>query len=260
MNVRRGPRPSQKSSTSSTTSSWFAAALLPLALAACGRVPGQFEILNDQVPSMSGGCTIPVEPTVYQGKGTLDVSIVRGDFDTAYLFFPLIENNLSGTGQANDPNQIQLTGFDVDISQIGETTTAAAQVLAGVDPGLLHFRVPWSGGVSSNGGHVSASVASVPTALALQLASAGGLSAGPDLTLNLRVQALGTTNSGRSLTSDPFNFPVEVCNGCLVANVAPCPFAAAPANPGNTCNPAQDDYVDCCTDNGTLICPAVAKL
>ena len=58
-------------------------------LAACGRVPGQFEILNDQVPQISGNsCTIPVNPTVYQGEGTLDISIVRGDFQSAYFVFP----------------------------------------------------------------------------------------------------------------------------------------------------------------------------
>ncbi len=28
------------------------------------------------------------------------------------------------------------------------------------------------------------------------------------------------------MQSDPFDFPLHVCNGCLVANVAPCPFAA----------------------------------
>ncbi|MFL5307901.1 MAG: hypothetical protein ACJ8F1_21970, partial [Polyangia bacterium] len=199
-------------------------------------------------------CTIPVAETVYQGTGTLDVSIVRSNFATAYLFFPLIENNLPGAGAANDPNQIHVTAFDVDITTIGSTTPGAQQVMASVDPALLHFQVPWSGGVSSSGGHISAAVEAVPVDLALQLASAGGLSSGPGLRLNLKIQARGTTNSGRSLVSDPFNFPVEVCNGCLVGNVAPCPYK--PANTGNACNPAQDDVVDCCTLNGNLICPA----
>jgi hypothetical protein len=225
-----------------------------VALAACGRVPGQFEILNDQVPTPGMSCLIPVAETVYQGVGTLDVSIVRSDFGGAYFFFPLIENNLPGTGMANDPNQIQVTGFDVDISTIGSTTPGAAQVLAGADPSLLHFQVPWSGGVSSSGGHISAAVEAVPVDLALRLASAGSLGTGRSLTLNLKIQARGTTNSGRSLVSDPFNFPVQVCNGCLVGTVAPCPYK--PTNLGNLCNPAQDQVVDCCTSNGNLICPA----
>ncbi len=223
-------------SWSSLKFSVCAPALLAFAFAGCGRVPGQFEILNDQVPSSSGSCTIPVTPAVYQGVGMLDVGIVRGDFPTAYLFFPLIENNLSGGGLASDPNQIQLTGFDVDIGTIGPTTAAAAQVLASADPALLHFQVPWSGGVSSGGGQLSAAVNAVPVALAMQLASSGGLDTSPALTLNLKIQARGTTNSGRSLVSDPFNFPVQVCNGCLIANVAPCPYrpvnARQPVQPG----------------------------
>lgn len=227
---------------------------LSLTLAGCGRVPGQFEILNNQVPDTTGGCSIPVNPTVYQGEGTLDVSIVNSTFESAFLVFPLIENNLPGTGLPNDPNQIQLSGFDVDISAIGRTTPAAAQVMASVDPSLLHFRIPWSGGVSSNGGKISAVVEAVPVDLALQLAGAGGLGVAGGLDLNVKIQALGTTNSGRSLTSDPFNYPVDVCNGCFVGNVAPCPYK--PANPGNPCNPAQDYTVDCCTSNGQLICPA----
>ncbi|MES1208063.1 MAG: hypothetical protein ABUS79_19185 [Pseudomonadota bacterium] len=234
--------------------SLFAAAAALLTATGCGRVPGQFEILNDQVPTAGGSCTIPVAETVYMGTGTLDVSIVRSDFSTAYLFFPLIENNLPGSGAANDPNQIHISAFDVDIGMIGTATPGAQQVMNSADPALLHFQVPWSGGVSSNGGHISAAVAALPVDLALQLASAGGLSSGPGLRLNLKIQARGTTNSGRSLVSAPFDFPVEVCDGCLVGNVAPCPYH--PAHTGNACNPAQDDLVDCCTMNGNLICPA----
>jgi len=81
--------------------------------------------------------------------------------------------------------------------------------------------------------------------------------AAPSLTLNLRVQALGTTNTGTSMTSDPFNYPLDVCDGCLAASVGPCPLPAAPVNTGNACNPAQDEAVDCCTDNGVLVCPAI---
>lgn len=236
------------------------AALLPLALAACGRVPGQFEILNNQVPPTSGACLIPVAPMVYRGEGTLDVSIVQPGFGTAYELFPLIENNLpAAANNGKDPNQIQLTGFDVDISVLGTTTAAAAQVMQSASTSLLHYRVPWSGGISSGGGQLSAAVSVVPVDLAEALATNGGLSASPSLTLNVRVQALGTTVNGTSMTSDPFNYPLQVCSGCLVGNVGPCPFKNAPANAGNTCNPAQDDVVDCCTDNGALICPATVS-
>jgi hypothetical protein len=241
----------------------------PLALAAilcpalafafgCGRVPGQFEILNDQIPT-PGTCTVPVDPTAYQGQGLLDVSIVRSEFQTAYFFFPLIENNLPRPTGDLDSNQIQITGFDVDIATVGAVSDSAAAVFASSTASpYLHYQTTWSGGVSSGGGQISAMVKAFPVPLAQQLLAAGNLDASPSLTVNLKIQALGSTNTGRSMQSDPFNFPVSICAGCLAANLGPCPLAATPANAGNACNAAQDQAVDCCTLNGALICPAVA--
>ena len=236
----------------------LAAVVLPIALAACGRVPGQFEILNDQVPVTSnGGCSIPVDPTVYQGEGTLDLSIVRGDFLSAYFVFPLIENNLpaSPSNTSIDPNEIQLSGFQIDIAPIGAPPPSSIQSVFTNAGTLVHYQIPWSGGIKSGGGQLSASVAAFPVELAQALLAAGGIGADPSVTVDLTIEALGTTNSGSHMQSDPFHFPVSLCSGCLVANVAPCPYAAAPTNLGNSCNPAQDMPVDCCTDNGSLICP-----
>jgi hypothetical protein len=237
----------------------LAAVTFSLGFAACGRTPGQFEILNDQVPSSAGGgCSVPLNPTVYQGVGTLDLSVVRSDFGSAYFVFPLIENNLpSSSGSTLDPNEIQLSGFQVDIKWIDAPPAPSIQKVFSDNAGgaLMHYQIPWSGGISSGGGQLSASVAAFPVGLAQALVAAGGIGTDPSLTVELQIQALGTTNAGSSMQSDPFKFPVQVCSGCLVQHVAPCPFTAAPANPGNSCNPAQDLPVDCCTDNGALICP-----
>ncbi|HMC94373.1 MAG TPA: hypothetical protein VKO16_06330, partial [Polyangia bacterium] len=219
----------------------------------------QFEILNDQIPPTGGACTIPIAPTLYAGEGILDLSIVRSDFTSAYLFFPLIENNLPASTGSIDSNEIQLTGFDLDISALNAVPDSIAAVFASPDAAsLLHYRMPWSGGIASGGGRLSAIVEAFPVALAQMLLASGGVGVAPSLVIDLKITALGTTNTGSSMQSDPFEFPVKVCSGCLVANaanVAPCPYTAAPANAGNSCNPAQDDPVDCCTDKGTLICP-----
>jgi hypothetical protein len=235
---------------------------LPLALAACGRVPGQFEILNNQIPALSStGCMVPVNPTQYLGEGLLDLSIVQPNFESAYLFFPLIENNLpkGSSNNAIDPNEIQLNGFLIDIKPLNPlpaSQQAIADVFANAGAlGYTHYQIPWSGGVSSGGGHLSAIVEAFPTPLAQQLAAVAGFGAQSTLTVDLQIQAQGTTNIGAQMTSDPFHFPLEVCSGCLVANVMPCPYGATPRNPGNPCNPAQDVAVDCCTESGQLICP-----
>jgi hypothetical protein len=88
----------------------------------------------------------------------------------------------------------------------------------------------------------------------------GNFGVEPSLTVELQIAVLGTTNSGQHMTSDPFRFPVQLCSGCLVANVAPCPYTFIPLNPGNSCNPAQDVPIDCCTNNGELICPPTVAL
>ena len=144
----------------------------------------------------------------------------------------------------------------IDIGTIGLVPggiQSALTALAGSD--LLHYQIPWSGGISSGGGQLSAFVNAFPVALAQQLLQTGALTLEPSLTVKLTIQALGTTNNGSKMTSDPFSYPVSVCAGCLVENVASCPLATAPANRGNPCNPAQDDPIDCCLDSGTLICP-----
>ncbi|HSY40121.1 MAG TPA: hypothetical protein VLA79_11355, partial [Polyangia bacterium] len=197
-----------------------------LGFAACGRTPGQFEILNDQVPMSSAvGCSVPVNPSIYQGEGTLDLSIVQPGFGSAYFFYPLIENNLPSSSSGSlDPNEIQLSGFQIDITWIDNPPPESIQKVFADNAGgaLLHHQIPWSGGVGSGGGQLSASVAAFPIGLAQQLVAAGGIGAEPSLTVQLQIQALGTTNSGTSMQSDPFKFPVQVCSGCLVASVAPC--------------------------------------
>jgi hypothetical protein len=230
-------------------------------LAACGRVPGQFEIINDQVPVAGAtGCMVPVNPILYQGVGRLDLELVQSDAQSAYLLFPLLENNLPRPQNSGvDSNQIQMNGFNIDITSLAGTTPETASVLDGSP--MAHFRTTWSGAIGSGGAQLNAIVDAFPVALAGQLFNQGNVAPGPTATLNLRVQALGTTTGGTDIQSDPFDFPLEICVGCLIGNVQSCPFTGTPANPGNPCNSAQDDPVDCCTDAaGALICPpAVAS-
>jgi hypothetical protein len=237
----------------------LAALAFPLALAACGRVPGQFEILNNAVPMSSDqGCTIPVNPTVYQGSGMLDLSAVSANFGSAYFVFPLIENNLPASSSAGsiDPNQIQLSGFQIDITPIGSAPPPSVQGVFDGNRALMHYQIPWSGGVSSGGGRITAIAGAFPVALAQQLSTAGGVGSDPSLTVDLTISALGTTNNGTHMTSDPFHYPLQICSSCLAENLGPCPLGAAVTDKGNACNPAQDVAVGCCTQNGALVCPA----
>jgi len=234
---------------------------LACGLAACGRVPGQFEIVNNQVPT--GNCLIPTNDTIYQGQGTLDAKLVRSGSESAYFVFPLIKNNLPGaSGGDVDSNKIVLTSFAVDISVLtGPPSVTSLVDMLNADPSLsalLHYKTPWSGSVASGGGEISAFVAAFPVELASRMLGTQGLSIRPSTFVNLRIRSFGRTTT-RDIESDPFDYPVAVCDGCLIANTQACPVMTATQNTGNPCNIAQDSPVDCCTAGNELICPPVVS-
>jgi hypothetical protein len=239
-----------------------------LAAVACGRVPGQFEILQNQVPQ--NGCVIDTSETLYRGDGTMDISLIQPGSESGYVAFPLIKNNLAGAaGGGPDTNAIDIHSFAVDLSA-SKYGALPANVQAlfnnleasghgSADYALLHYSVPWSAHVGSAGGVVATAVGAFPLELAARVAATGDVGVSrTSMIVNARIRAFGSTST-QDLESDPLDFPIYVCAGCLVANVAACPYSVAPANTGNPCNVSQDDFVDCCTSNGSLICPPLVS-
>jgi hypothetical protein len=229
-----------------------------LAWAGCDLPPHQFFIVQDQVPAE--GCVIGTETTLYRGQGVLDVRLVASGASEAYAVFPLVRNDLPApaAGEAST-NSIELQGFDVDIVPIGTlpaATDALLKSLAGDD--LIHFRTPWSGVLEPGGGLRAGRVAAIHAELARRIRDTGDLRAkGSFLQLGAHIRVAG--NRSGSVESDPFLFPIRVCDGCLIGRLESCPFATAPANPGNACNVAQDDVVDCCLTGDALTCPGSVK-
>ena len=252
LRARRGFLPARSLAVSSL--------LLACGLAACGRVPGQFEIVNNQVPTES--CQIPTSETIYQGQGRLDVRLVRSGAESAFYVFPLMRNNLASSGDGPDPNRITLSSFAVDISVLTAPPATTALIASlesdSATSPLLHYKTPWSGSVSSGGGVISAWVAAFPVELASRILATHELGAGPSVYMNLKIRAFGHTLT-QDIESDPLDYPVAVCDGCLIARTQACPFTQAPLYTGNPCNVAQDAFVDCCTAGNDLICPPVVS-
>jgi hypothetical protein len=242
--------------------------LLAGGLAACGRVPGQFEILQNQTPE--AGCMIPATlGAVYTGQGFLDLSLVSSGSLGAYFLFPLVENNLPGAAAGGpDPNEIDVHSFAVDIgtnkqSYLPPMVQSLFDTLNrdsnSPDYALLHYSTPWAVTIKSGGGLAATVVNTFPVQLAQRVLATGDVGiAASSMVVNARVRVFGSTNSS-DVESDPFDFPINVCNGCLVASVLPCPVLNAPLNRGNECNIAQDRIVDCCSLNGSLVCPAIVS-
>jgi hypothetical protein len=235
-------------------------ALAPvLALAVgCGRVPGQLVFLHNQTPDP--GCAISASEThPYQGTGLVDASLVRSSATSGLWVFPLLKNNLPGSSAGGpDPNQIFITSFAVDITMLTGPDPLRALLNGleadGATRALLHYKTPWSGTIKSGGGTLATAVASMPTDLAARLDAQMEVTETPSLWLQVQIRAFGSTTN-QEFESDPFNYPVAVCSGCLVANLQPCPYRTAPENPGHPCNIAQDAPVDCCLSGNDLVCP-----
>ncbi len=235
-----------------------------LSISGCGTPPGQFVIVQNQVPSEI--CEIPAElSSVYRGDGVMDVRLVNDFAEFGYVVFPLMQNNYPAPtgGDSGDPNRIKLSGFSVDISLPENAPADAVRSLfdalqvsspEGGPDQMIQYSIPWSGSVASGGGNTAGAVNAFPGALAREIRKTGVLKTVPYVWTYSTIRARGD-NLASSVESDPFRFPIRVCDGCLINRLEVCPVAH-PVATGNPCNIAQDGMVDCCTSGTGLVCPS----
>jgi hypothetical protein len=244
---------------------WVWAAVCGSALiAGCGD-ESRFYIVQNQVPlAANGSCSIPAgRGQQYAGDGVLDVALVSPTAVSAYDMYPLLQNDLPRSGAGGvEANRLFVKGFRVRLELDAAAPAPARQVfdaLAADETARrnLAFEEPWSGTVDPGGGVIATGVHAFPGELARRLAAAKVFEAAPTVRVFATVQALGAREQG-DLTTPEFRFPINVCAGCLVSQLGPCPVAARTHN-GNACNLAQDDAVDCCTSDAGMICPAPVK-
>jgi hypothetical protein len=231
------------------------AALAGLLGACSNDSGGRFFIVQNQVPQ--AGCVINTNRTIYEGEGTLDLSLVGND-TFAYLLFPLIQNDFPAVGMAGapEPNRMFVRAFRVVVEPgagaPGKVNDLFAH-LGDTSPALLEFQEPWAATIEPGGGLLAAGVGAIPGELARQLLNTHVLDTIPRVPLTIRLRAVGKRQDGE-LESDEFVYPLKACDGCLANVVGTCPHASV--NLGNPCNPAQDAPVDCCQAGAELVCPA----
>ena len=160
----------------------------------------------------------------------------------------------SSSNGALDPNEIQLSGFQVDITPHRRAPPPADPDRCSTRRG--RWRTSRSPGrAASRRAAVSSPPSSTafPVALAQQLVDDG----------RHRRRAVADRQPARSRRSGPPTAGPRCSRtrstsrsrsaaAAWSRTSRPAPSRAAPANPGNACNPAQDVPVDCCTENGAL--------
>ena len=74
-----------------------------------------------------------------------------------------------------------------------------------------------------------------------------------------KITAFGALGGGDNIDGVPFEYPVTVCDACVVNNLGPCPLDAGtivPTSGINGCNVSQDGNPQCCMGPSGPVCPA----
>lgn len=260
-----------------STKRWVAVVLGPLALGAtllggCVEANPGLVIVQAQAPVIKdNACEIPAERTNNRiGSGVFDVAL---DKHYPYELYPLIKNNLPDLTEGLNPNRVTVTAYQVRIEPPPTINVAwRADCPA-------QFDHPTT--VDLNSGDEKSDIAEVMrpchSKLLRELFATGKLST--DLSEQIRfrviVKAKGR-HGGTTITSDPFEFPIRVCYGCLQVGypdpafvdfsfptVVSCNQLSQNPYVGNVCNPAQDfGPILCCARDAKetdIECPAVPR-
>jgi hypothetical protein len=228
-------------------------------------------VLRNQAPTM--GCVIPsdVNAAFFSG-GVYDLGADRANKVTnvtfGYFLTPLVQNETS----ADVASQAQLgrrtfivSGAHIDITfnDTNEFSTDEQNQLKA--DGLTHFDARFAGAVQPNGGLSAFGFEAVPAALMTKILAKHPFTGGTyvpfaSVGMIVKMSVYGQMGGGTA-TSAQFEYPVTVCDECLLQNAGSCstlPTSFMPRT-GGACFSNQDGVTDCCVDAaGLLICPAAA--
>ena len=259
-----------------------------LSLAACviddgptGLLIQQDQWLDSTTGTGSTACTVPATATPTRRiEGTLDVAVLA-PAQTAYLFYPLVENmlgSLSGisgysvAAPVDELNNILMEAMHVKL----EVAVSAGTSVSWASGFSGEFDAPVDTYLLAPGATIAEMVQIVRPCNAASLAQYLQDQNLSEITVTATVRAKGHLGS-EEIQSPPFPFRVTVCTGCLQTgytdptagqfafpNIPLCSDLTTNPYTGDPCNPAQDDLVLCCA-TGTdaqgratgIECPAI---
>jgi hypothetical protein len=196
-----------------------------------------------QAQAAAGGASL--------SRGTLDVTLVTTQ---GYIAAPVVRNNLAasmtlGSGMF-EYNAITLTGANVSL----QTPAGAALSLP---TGQQSFFYPASG-IRLDPGQTGAMFVEVLRADVAK-SFAGMIPAGGVFTIVANVRPVGD-KGGQQVIGEEMPFPIDLCSGCLIGTVNPCPLPKGTPTPMDVCFPQQDFKSTCCSNSGQLLCGPQAPI
>jgi hypothetical protein len=185
--------------------------------------------------------------TLSRNRGLLDVSLVT---TSGYIAIPVVRNNLPTNLNGVEFNAIQLTGANVKLENVDGTTLTLGN-------GQSSFFYASAGGRLDPGGTSAMFVEVLPAPAAKSLA--GMIPANGLFSVIAEVKPVGMHSSDQ-VVGGPIDFPIDLCNGCLVDVVSACPLPKGTVVV-SPCFPQQDEVSTCCTDpTQGLLCDAAAPI
>lgn len=232
-----------------------------LVLFGCANSGDEGMIILNNTAVGAGACTL----SGTKGQPFLPHGMINAYSPAGYLLTPLIESRVVLAEGDTDTTQrtIFLKGANVSlevkavsIEHPGGSFTSPSITLSGQQ---AQFSTLFSGSLPPSGTvNVAFDIVPVQTLRTILTASGAAETDRMSAEVLATVTILGELG-GDDVESLPFQYPVAVCNNCVVNDLGACPMMAT--NLGNACNPFQDGTVDCCEDaNGFLVCPSVAAV
>ena len=239
---------------------WMSVALLVLGVGcAPADADGSIQIVTNQatVEMCPPAPTQPGNGVLQNGLGFIDTNANFG-----YVFTPLVVNQASTQNGQFDSSQrrVQLAGANVTI-EFQDPGAVPGGIVDSLDSsGLLAASRRFTGSIEPDDGVLSVAFELwSPELHATMLGQLG----------NARVDLLATvqlfgTMAGGDVRSQEFDYPITICDGCLVNNLGNCVDLAGMelGVGGGACQALQDGGpATCCTTgDGTLVCDGIAPM
>ncbi|RMH00253.1 MAG: hypothetical protein D6705_00730 [Deltaproteobacteria bacterium] len=212
---------------------------------------------NDVDGVTVGSCAVDPANTVTLVHGTLDV-----DYGTPYTVPLEVANNMLNVDSESSPNGINDGEIRLSEAEVSLDLPQAPDVIDGIgaqDGALVEFTVPLQSISIEPGDSQGILLDIVPAATTQALASAlgGQLAGGGEARLiaTIRLRGYRAVSGGKrnEVEAREFEFPIDLCSGCLL-DCTPCGGTCADgAVVGGVCGNAQDFSVypaSCAGDTG----------
>lgn len=226
------------------------------AFAACTSDSGGGVIIRQNLaPPGDGTCALsPALDAPFIARGTIAMSS-----PLPYILTPLLQSRITSLMGQESARTVSMRGARVSLTIEGASVDDTAMDLdtTGFPVGAAKFTSLFSAPVAPNGGLTVGEFDIVPTSFLAAVAAKTGTAGRVHVQAVAQITVYGDLGGGE-IESEPFFYPVTICNDCILNVVAACPLpTAAMVNTGNACQPYQDGVIDCCSNpDGTLVCPA----